>query len=332
MPEGSTTDKGTVIRPLLKWAGGKRQLLPALRPHYPSTFTRYIEPFMGSGAVFFDLLNLGRLARGRAWLVDVNRDLIGCYQMVRDETEAVIAVLDRLEQEHRAGGSACYYEARDRFNIIRAQTRTYTVELAATLIYLNRTGFNGLFRLNRDGEFNVPAGRYTDPRICDADHLRAVAGALSSNRVTLECLGFEEALGDAGEGDFVYCDPPYAPLSRTSSFANYTAGGFSPLDHVRLQRAVIAAAGRGAIVLVSNSSAPEIVRGYSSPAARKAGLDVQRVAARRVINSRATLRGPVDELIISNSAAGLAGLKNKTRPTPTPKMLSIRSLKRRKTA
>src|SRR5687767_6922781 len=124
---------------------------------------------MGSGAVFFDLLNSGRLASRRARLVDVNPDLIGCYQTVRDRTEAVITALDRLEREHRARGSSSYYEARDRFNILRAQTRAYTVELAATLIYLNRTGFNGLFRLNRDGEFNVPAGRYTDPRICDAE-------------------------------------------------------------------------------------------------------------------------------------------------------------------
>jgi DNA adenine methylase len=299
----SLSDKGTVIRPLLKWAGGKRQLLPALRLHYPSAFTRYIEPFFGSGAVFFDLLNDGRLEGKRARLVDINGDLIGCYEVVRRETEAVITVLEGLERDHRRRGSACYYEARDRFNILRAQTRTYTPELAATLIYLNRTGFNGLFRVNRDGEFNVPAGRYANPLICDAGHVRAVAGALSTKGVSVECVGFEEALADAGDGDFVYCDPPYAPLTRTSNFAHYTAGGFSPLDQERLREAVIAASRRGATVLVSNSSAQEIEKAYSSTEAKQAGLRVQRVPARRAINARAWLRGPVAELIITNAIA-----------------------------
>lgn len=276
---------------------------------------------MGSGAVFFDLFNKGLLSGKRVRLVDVNPDLIGCYQTVRDHTDAVIAALTKLEREHRAGGDACYYDVRDnRFNLLRVLgcvarrgPAAYTPDLAAMLIYLNRTGFNGLFRLNRSGEFNVPAGRYANPRICDAEHLRAVARAFSADDVTLECLGFEDALADAGRGDFVYCDPPYAPLSRTASFAHYTAGGFSSIDHVRLQRAVIEAAGRGAIVLVSNSSAQEIEKAYRSPEARKARLEVTRVPARRAINSRATLRGPVDELIITNAKFRMAkaGLRSR---------------------
>ncbi len=306
------------MRPLLKWAGGKRQLLPALRRHYPTSFDRYIEPFVGSGAVFFDLYGAGRLEGRRARLVDVNADLIGCYRAVRDRTEAVIAALERLEREHRARGSDCYYEVRDRrFNPARmgrvppcgpAGATAYTPELAAMFIYLNRTGFNGLFRLNRQGAFNVPAGRYVDPRICDAEHVRSVARALSSDGVTLECIPFEQELADAREGDFIYCDPPYAPLSRTASFVNYTVGGFSALDHRRLQQAIVAAAYRGAIVLVSNSSAPEIEVAYAAPAARTAGFVVQRVPARRAINCRATLRGPVDELIITNAPARLPPL------------------------
>ena len=167
---------------------------------------------------------------------------------------------------------------------------------------------HGLFRLNRQGEFNVPAGRYVNPRICDAERLRAVAQAFSADGVTLECLSFANVLADARTGDFVYCDPPYAPISRTASFAQYTADGFSPLDHRRLQQAIVAAAHRGAVVLVSNSSAPEIEVAYAAPAARTAGFVVQRVPARRAINSRATLRGPVDELIITNAPAGLPPL------------------------
>ena len=337
------------MRPLLKWAGGKRQLLPALRRHYPASFDRYIEPFVGSGAVFFDLFAAGRLEGRPVRLLDLNADLIGCYRAVRDQTEAVIAALAGLEEEHRARGSACYYEVRDgRFNPARVGrvppsgpggATACSPDLAAMFIYLNRTGFNGLFRLNRHGAFNVPAGRYAAPRICDAAHVRSVARALSSDGVSLECMPFEQALADGRKGDFIYCDPPYAPLSRTASFAHYTAGGFGAPDHVRLQEAVVAAARRGAIVLMSNSSAPDIVAAYGGPAARAAGLTVQRVAARRAINSRAILRGPVEELIITNAAAGL---RNAIYPTseqlraPKLKMATSeawlhRSLRRKRT-
>src|SRR5262249_37350149 len=140
--------------------------------------------------------------------------------------------LAMLAEEHHARGEACYYDVRDRrFNPVRASRADaqYAPELAAMFIYLNRTGFNGLFRLNRRGEFNVPAGRYVNPRICDAAHVRSVAAALSAPRVTLECASFDGAIADAGAGDFVYCDPPYAPLSRTAAFAHYTAGGFTML-------------------------------------------------------------------------------------------------------
>ena len=296
-------------RPLLKWAGGKRQLLPALRRHYPGDFDRYIEPFVGSGAVFFDLQAAGRLDGRRVRLADANPDLIGCYRTVRDNPDAVIRELAALEEAHRARGAACYYDVRDeRFNPSRqamgaGAATAYTPALAAMFIYLNRTGFNGLFRLNRKGGFNVPAGRYANPRICDAPHIRAVARALSADGVVLECAPFDRVLADASAGDFVYCDPPYAPLSRTSSFAQYTADGFGPLDQVRLQEAVCAAARRGAVVLLSNSSTPEIAAAYGGRQAREAGLTLQHVRARRAINSRASLRGPVDELIVTNATS-----------------------------
>ena len=324
------------MRPLLKWAGGKRQLLPALRRHYPGSFDRYVEPFVGSGAVFFDLYGAGRLEGRRARLADLNRDLIGCYRAVRDDTEAVIAALAALEEEHRARGSACYYDVRDhRFNPARlgrpcgpGGATVCTPDLAAMFIYLNRTGFNGLFRLNRQGAFNVPAGRYTDPRICDAEHVRSVARALSSDGVTLECIPFEQALADTRESDFIYCDPPYAPLSPTASFAHYTAGGFGTADHVRLQEAVVAAARRGAVVLMSNSSAPEIVAAYGGRLAREAGLTIEHVRARRAINSRATLRGPVDELIITNAPVrALSDVKIRMLRAHGPKRAKDRSQK-----
>jgi DNA adenine methylase len=288
-------------RPLLKWAGGKRQLLPALRAYYPRRFTRYIEPFFGSGAVFFDLHAAGRLDGRPARLVDDNADLIGCYRMLMSQTDDVISELRLLAGGHDRGGSDFYYEVRDaRFNPMRAVTGTYTPEMAAMLIYLNRTGFNGLFRLNKAGEFNVPAGRYSNPRIVDELHLRQVAAALRGHGVTLVHGSFDEAFADAGPGDFIYCDPPYAPLSRTACFANYTAKGFGPQDQVRLQQALIDASLRGAHVVLSNSSAPSIEQLYSTSEARRARLRIERVSARRAINSRADSRGAVTELVITN--------------------------------
>ncbi len=321
------------IRPLLKWAGGKRQLIAALERHYPSEFSRYVEPFVGSGAVFFDLFGRGLLKKRTVRLADVNADLIGCYRALRDHTEAVICELSILEREHRASGDACYYDVRDqRFNPARAAApgrglaATYPPALAAMFIFLNRTGFNGLFRLNSKGAFNVPAGRYVLPRICDADHLRRVADVLRAPGVTIDFAPFETTLANVGAGDFVYCDPPYAPLSPTASFASYTAGGFSPFDQRRLQEAVIAACARGAHVVLSNSSAQEIVRIYGAPEAARAGLRMHRVPARRAINSRASSRGPVDELIVTNvKAAALEQVK--------PRMVAMRRRqKQRKSA
>jgi DNA adenine methylase len=310
------------VRPLLKWAGGKRQLIPALEPYCPASFDRYLEPFLGSGAVFFHLASTGVLDGRMVKLSDVNADLIGCYRVVRDQTGAVVDALQALEREHRRGGDDCYYDVRDnRFNPARARLmaeskgcgRTaaaqYPVSLAAMLIFLNRTGFNGLFRLNRLGAFNVPAGRYREPHICDRDHIHAVADVLRRRGVTIEHRGFDEALQEAETGDFVYCDPPYAPLSRTSSFANYTAAGFAALDQERLMAAVVAACRRGARVVMSNSSAPEIESAYRNRVARLAKIAVHRVPARRAINSRGSARGPVDELIITNVRPALQAVK-----------------------
>ena len=291
------------VRPLLKWAGGKRQLLGALSVHYPACFNRYIEPFFGSGAVFFDLHRRGLLTGRPALLADVNRDLIGCYKALRDRPAEVIAELSSLEREHRADGDVCYYDVRDRrFNPGRSAVAggPYPPGLAAMLIFLNRTGFNGLFRLNREGRFNVPAGRYEEPRICDPAHLHAVAEVFRTAGVELALQPFDETLDAAGDGDFVYCDPPYAPLSATASFASYTAGGFTAFDQRRLQQAVVAACARGAQVVLSNSSAAEIVALYSASEAARAGLRLFRVPARRAINSVASRRGRVDELIVTN--------------------------------
>jgi DNA adenine methylase len=298
------------VRPFLKWAGGKRQLLPQIRRFYPETFGAYYEPFVGSGAVFFDLYNRGLLAGRKAVLIDNNGDLVGCYVMVRDQAGAVVRHLTKLAHDYRHDPHAHYYTIRDkRFNPERRRifngggpkSSHYTPALAAKLIYLNRTGFNGLFRLNSQGEFNVPLGRYTNPQICDRENLERVAAALTETRAEICQAPFQTVLDRAGAGDFVYFDPPYAPLSRTALFTSYTADGFSPTDQRRLQQVTIELARRGCWVVLSNSTAPEIAELYDgNREAEAVGVRAYRVPAKRAINSDAAGRGEILEYLISN--------------------------------
>lgn len=334
------TTRTTHPKPFLKWAGGKRQLLPHLRQHYPARFGAYIEPFLGSAAVFFDLYARGVLDGHDVRLSDSSVDLIGCYTAVRNHVEDVIVELERLEAGHRAAPEQHYYEVRnERFNPLRRRLveagstpgrrsprrgggshacppelnepnracppeldeRRRDVVLAAMLIYLNRTGYNGLFRLNAAGDFNVPMGRYERPQICDADGLRAASLALRKARTHMEVISFSDALGTAQAGDFTYLDPPYVPLTRTARFTAYTAGGFGSEDQTRLKEVVISLAARGVQVVLSNSAADEVTALYADDArARQAGLRTLRVPARRAINSRGSRRGPVDEYVITN--------------------------------
>ena len=295
-------------RPLLKWAGGKRQLLPELRRFYPSDFGRYIEPFVGSGAVFFDLYNSGRLRDRQAVLIDSNADLIGCYEAVRDMPDDVARSLDDLAAAHARDPRGHYYTVRDsRFNPLRERLReedgriAYSPDLAAMFIYLNRTGFNGLFRVNSKGEFNVPAGRYEKPRISDRDRLLKASEALRSDRVQLVVGSFETALQFAEPGDFLYFDPPYAPVSPTSRFTSYTSRAFGTGDQRRLQKVVVDLVRRGCRVVVSNSTAKEIESLYDeNDEARAAGLTAHRATARRSVNSNGSRRGPVTEYLITN--------------------------------
>ena len=294
------------VGPVLKWAGGKRQLLTQLRPFFPARVERYFEPFFGSGAVFFDLCSSGRIDPRVARLSDDNADLVGTYLRIVDSTDALLTELMTLARGHEAAGPTYYYRVRDeRFNPGRrawlrdsGESQRYPVRLAAMLIYLNRTGYNGLFRLNANGEFNVPAGRYHSPRIVNDDRITAAAAVLGQTRITQS--RFEHALRSTRAGDVVYLDPPYAPLSRTANFRAYTASGFSHADQQGLHERIVALANRGVEIILSNSTAPEIVELYEGGAARAAGLRCFRVHARRAINTDASRRGYVDELVVTN--------------------------------
>ena len=296
------------VRPFLKWAGGKRQLLPKLREFYPESFGAYHEPFLGSGAVFFDLANAGWLGNRGVRLTDVNSDLVGCWLQLRDSPDAVIEHLRALGADYDAAGDH-YYRIRDEFNPARQKIMNgngpradlYTADLAAMFICLNRTGYNGLFRLNSRGLFNVPRGRYKNPKICDENNLRRVSSTLSALSVTVEHASFDAVLHAARAGDFIYFDPPYAPLSTTAQFTSYTSAGFGAEDQRHLQQVVIELAAKGCHVLLSNSTAPEIAALYDGNAdAEKVGLLAHTVPARRAINSNASRRGGVQEYVITN--------------------------------
>jgi DNA adenine methylase len=266
-------------RPFLKWAGGKSRLIVDYAAHLPrvETIRRYIEPFIGSAALFF------HLQPARARLADCNHKLIEVYEVVRDDVEALICGLQPHKNEKKH-----YYR-------VRAQDPRLLdkVERAARIIYMNKTCYNGLYRENQRGQFNVPFGRYKRPRICDEGRLRAASQALQG--VELFAGDFADAVADAGEGDFVYFDPPYVPLNATSNFTSYSRFGFDDGDHRRLAATVDALTARGCQVMLSNSAAPLVYELYDRP-----GYTLKHIEARRNINSKSDGRGPVTELLILN--------------------------------
>lgn len=263
-----------VPRPFLKWAGGKRQLVPELLRNAPARFNTYHEPFVGGGALFF------ALAPRRAVLYDNNLRLIRTWRAIRDDVEAVIARLRSYPHD-----KAFFLEMRE-----RDIDREADAEVAAWLIYLNRTAYNGLYRVNRRNVFNVPFGRYSAPTICDAENLRACSRALQG--VRLLHTDFTSALELCERGDFVYFDPPYAPLSPTSSFTAYTADGFGPEEQIRLRDTALALKRRGVDVLLSNSASKFVREIYAE------GFEVEEVLAMRAINCHGERRGQIAELII----------------------------------
>ena len=261
-------------RPFVKWVGGKRQLLAELDRRLPPSFARYHEPFVGGGALFFHLLPR------RAVLSDTNERLVRAYCGVRDAVEDVIALL------------SSYPHDRDFFLQMRsididAQS---DVEVAAWFIYLNRTGFNGLYRVNRSNIYNVPFGAYENPLICDADNLRACSRALRG--AELRCEPFDAVADRARRGDFVYFDPPYVPLSASSSFTAYTSGGFGMEEQARLRDVARDLKARGVHVLLSNSSAAAVHELYGE------GFELSSVGATRAVSCRGAGRGKIQELII----------------------------------
>jgi DNA adenine methylase len=260
-------------RPFLKWAGGKAQLFEQLRPLLPGRFENYFEPFVGGGAVFFGV-------RPRvATLSDVNSELVETYGVVRDEPDALIAALKRHRYE-----KDYFYHVRD-----QKPAELSLVDRAARMIFLNKTAFNGLYRVNSRGQFNVPFGRHRQPQFCDEDNLNACSLALE--QVRLENADFELVLSDARRGDFVYIDPPYVPVSDTAYFTAYIPGGFAWADQQRLAEVVTKLAARGVKVMLSNSDVTVLRELYRD-------FRIETVTATRRINSRVDGRGSLTEIVV----------------------------------
>ena len=276
--------------PFVKWAGGKSQLLSQFEPYFPARFRRYIEPFVGGGAVFFHLFRQGRLAGSEVLLVDSLQDLIGCYRVVQAQVEELIAELQRHEPHKH--DEAYFYRVRA-WDRSPDYARRNEIERAARFLFLNRTCYNGLYRVNRRGEFNVPFGRYRNPNICPAGNLRSASSALQG--VRLLAGDFTRVLESAAQGDFVYLDPPYDPLSDTASFTSYTVEGFRVEDQRRLADLFRELDRRGCRVMLSNSSTGLIRELY-------AGYRQVEVQAARVISSKADTRGAIPELLVMNYA------------------------------
>ena len=276
-----------MARPFLKWAGGKTALLPQLLDAAPEQIDTYYEPFLGGGALFFALQAEGRFTR--AVLSDSNRELINAYTQVRDNVDGLIRALQVHQHKYRAAEDRAEY-----YYTIRGKRLTCDLGGAANLIFMNKTGYNGLYRVNSKGHFNVPHGRYQNPTICDEDNLRAASDALQG--VKLSVADFAEAPATAAEGDFVYFDPPYVPVSETSYFTSYTATDFGMADQERLAAAASRLAQRGSSVVLSNSGHPNVAAMYRGDC-----FDLNHVEARRNINSNSAERGVVREYLISSA-------------------------------
>jgi len=274
--------KNKLVAPVLKWVGGKRQLLETFMPLLPKHITSYCEPFVGGGALLF------HLQPNTAYINDINSDLIGVYSVIRDHVEPLIAALTEYKNE-----AEFFYSVRDWDRDKEKYASLSEIEKAARILYLNKTCYNGLYRVNNAGEFNSPFGNYRNPNIVNAPVLRAVSAYLNTAKVYLTSIDYTEVLQTISKGTFVYLDPPYDPISETSSFTGYSKGGFTKDDQIRLRECCDMLDSQGIKFMLSNSATGFIREQY-------AAYNITIVQVKRNINSIASNRGDVDEVVVRN--------------------------------
>lgn len=275
--------KKVTLQPFTKWTGGKRQLLPVIRELMPKTYNRYFEPFVGGGALFFDL------APKDAVINDFNAELINCYQQIKDNPQELIEIL-KVHQEYNSKEYYLDLRSTDRDERIDMMSE---VQRAARILYMLRVNFNGLYRVNSKNQFNVPYGRYKNPKIVDEELISAISVYINNNQLEIKVGDFEKAIVDVRTGDFVYFDPPYIPLSETSAFTSYTHEGFSFADQVRLRDAFKRLSDTGAYVMLSNSSSALVEELYKD-------FNIHYVEATRTNGAKSSSRGKISEIIVTN--------------------------------
>ncbi|NBJ91764.1 DNA adenine methylase [Parablautia muri] len=268
--------------PVVKWVGGKRQLLDDLMPLFPKHIPSYCEPFLGGGAVLF------QLQPNIAYVNDINSELIQMYEVIRDEVDELITILGEHpnEEEH-------FYSVRDWDRDKKKYEKLTKVQRAARVIYLNKTCYNGLFRVNNAGEFNTPFGHYKNPNIVNAPTLKAVSAYFQKAQLTFSSVDYAEVLADVKKGTFVYLDPPYDPVSDTANFTGYAKGGFDHSEQIRLRKCCDELNRRGIKFMLSNSATDFIKKQYEA-------YNITIVKAKRAINSNGAKRGQVDEVVVRN--------------------------------
>ena len=273
-------------KPFVKWAGGKRQLIPILNQNLPESFGTYYEPFLGGGALLFHILTDKN--GQKCSISDLNSDLVLAYTTIRDRIDSLIASLKNHEKNYQKNSESYYYS-------IRESNPRSAIEKTSRLIFLNRTCFNGLYRVNSKGKFNVPLGKYSNPNIVNEENLRAVSHILQSSRISIKCRDFEAVLRDAKKGDLIYFDPPYQPVSATANFTSYTNKDFTYDDLTRLAELCLKLDSRGCNVLLSNSDSKEVADIFA-----KNPWKITRIEANRSINSNSKKRTGHFELLIKN--------------------------------
>lgn len=278
--------------PFVKWAGGKTQLLSKLQRYSPQGFNQYFEPFLGGGAFFFYLVSVKHLQFSAVYISDVNAELINAYKVIKDNVEQLIELLRVHKRKYEKGPREYYYALR-----AAEIKQTNDVERAARFITLNKTCFNGLYRVNKNGKFNVPLGRYKNPIICDSENLRNVSLALRHSMAHISVNSYKDVLlqNACSNDDFVYLDPPYQPMSSTANFTAYTHNGFSDQDQRELYDIFKELDKRGCKVLLSNSDTPFIRELY-----HEYRENTVEVPVLRAINSKGTKRAGHRELLIRN--------------------------------
>lgn len=290
-------------KPFVKWAGGKTQLLSEIRAKYPKELgkkiNKYAEPFIGGGAVLFDILNNYHLEE--VYISDINRELISTYMTIRDNVNELIALLSEIEQVYLSADEeerkVIYYEKREKFNEIK-NTGNFETEVAALFIFLNKTCFNGLYRVNAKGLFNVPQGGYKNPCICDTKNLLSVSNKLSNIKIV--CGDYKLSADFIDSNTFVYFDPPYRPLSEASSFTSYSKEGFNDDSQVELAEYIDLLVERGAYTLASNSDPKNADESDNFFDRLYEKHQILRIQASRAINSNGAKRGKISELLIAN--------------------------------